>query len=331
MTEVTLLNKKTAFSKEGPSYFFKIILLGALGAISAFGFGWALRLFFYSHGFGIIGWVVALAGIFLILFLLQSIFIGDGGKSALIVFIESVALSLVFLMDSYYIFPVILAVFFILWWARYSGRVVLNNTLKADFWHLSRAILPKAIMAIALIVSVFSPVYLKAKASGFPFSPGLFEGVVASSKGIIQQFFPEVDPNSSIDQIAQKIAEKQVAQTPGVNNLPNAFKEQIIKQSSSAFFAQISDFIGAPVDPNLNPAQVLYEYAKNKFLQLSADAKNLIFIIIGALIFISIETLSLPIRLVITFFGFLFFKFLLLIGFAKISIEEKPKEVIIME
>lgn len=331
MTEVTLLNKKFAFQKESPSYLIKIILIGLLSFGSAVSFGWLLKSFFYSQDFGDLIWISVYAGAFLVFFVLQTIFVLDAGKSVLFILIESIALSIVFLSNSYYIIPVVLITFFILWWARHSGKVILENTLKIDFWHISRVVLPKAIMAVVLVVSIFSPMYLKSKNSNFPFHPSFFDSVISSSKGLIQKFFPEIDPDSSIDQIARKIAESQISQSPEANILPKAYKEQIIKQSSSALYEQISSFLGIVVDPKLKPSQILYEGLKSRFIQFSNNTKNLIFILIGALIFISIETFSIPIRIVVSVIGFLIFKFLITIGFAKVSVEERPKEVIIME
>lgn len=329
MLESTLIDKRASLQRENSNYFVKLILMGLLSAATAFIFSWQLDLLLHSDGSDLFVSTTIFAGLFLIIFLLQSIFIRDRSQAAFWMLIDSAALTAVFIVKSYYAVLVLVLICLILYWAKYSGDKVAKNNLRLDFWQVSRTVLPKAIIAIALVAGIFSPIYLKTS-SALPFSSGIFETILASSGGIVGKFFPGVDPNSSISKITRSIAENQISQMPEVNILPQAYKDQLIKTGSNELYNQISGFLGIAINPSLKLSDALFEAAKEKFMALPDSAKNLIFILIGALIFAVIETLSLPIRIIISAIAFVFFKILIYSGFAKISHEDAIKEIIII-
>ena len=80
----------------------------------------------------------------------------------------------------------------------------------------------------------------------------------------------------------------------------------------------------------MNIPDSLYQIAREKFLNLSERGKQIVFAIIGLLIFLTIEAISWPLRSVISILTFVIYEILLAIGFARISLEQRSKETIIV-
>lgn len=329
MTEIQLLNKIRPAEKSG-TVTLKIIILWVFGVITAFLFGWFLKDFFSSNNSSSLLISVIFAVVFLAIFLLQSFFVSEKGASAFIIFLESIAITLPFIGKSLVILSFSLAIFSILYIANSRGRNEIENSLKINFWGVSKAILPKSIIAVSLLFGALTPLYLSSSGEkGLPISPFLFKEIISSGNFLFNKFFPGFTTFSTIEEIATKTAITKLNQVPDARLLSDSVKQQFIQQVISDFYQAISSYASFKVDPKLTVSDAFYEFAKEKFLKLSDQQKITVYAIFGILLFFSIEAVSWPIRIIISATAFIVFEILLALGFAQIVFEEKSKEIII--
>lgn len=330
MTEIQLLDRKTSL-KHPESISIKIIILWILGIATAFAFGWFLKDFFRTTDLNALLRIGVLGLVFSIIFLLQTFFTRQNSASAFILVLESLAMVITFITESLVILSFSAVIFAVLYWGNYNGRKVLENNMKISFWETSRAVLPKAIAAFALLFGGLMPFYLTAAdQSKFPVSPFLFHEVMSSGDFIINKFLPGFTASSTFEEIAVKTSEQSLSQLPGAENLSKTARQQVISRSVSEFYNRISALFGIKINPKLNIPDSLYQVAKTKFLELSDRGKQIVFAIIGLLIFLTIEAISWPLRLAISVLTFVIYEILLATGFAGISFEQRSKETIII-
>ncbi len=329
--EVQPLSKKIAFEKITTGSVGKFTALLILGIGFAFSFAWFLELFSKSGDWNHLIFSALSAILFLIIYLFQSFFVKINSKLAFMVFIESLAMAAIFIDKLFLLLPLVLIIFLVLYYGNYSGKKDLENRLKINFRGISKIVLPKGIVVIALMFGVVISLSLRSDARKFPLSPGVFKEIFSVTNPIIQKFLPGIDLSSSFEKIAKTTAEKKIGEIPGAQNLPKAAKQQMINQSLNDFYKSISDFIGAQIDPKQSISDSLYGAIKEKFFKLSESAKDLIFVLIGVLILVSIESIALPIRLFVSFLAFIVYEILLASNFFRISFEDKTKEVILID
>ncbi|MDI6717578.1 MAG: hypothetical protein QMD86_00795 [Patescibacteria group bacterium] len=329
--ETDLISHKNVFGGNGSnSSALKIISLWFFGILSAGLFSWFLNQSLKSGdwNFALYG---ALSGIFfLIVFLFQVFFTKENKKAAFVIFLESMAI-ISFIADILMYFLFFFAFLFLCLYFGYSaGRKIIDNNLKISFWNVSKAVLPKGVLAISLAISITIPSFLNGSKQDFPLPFSIFENIVKSGEIIIQNFFPGVSPSMTFEEAARKAAEAKINELPEARFLSAREKQVIVNQAALGFYKQFSDYFGMSINEKSTISKWIYDIIKEKFLNLSGQSKNFVFLLIGALIFIFIETLSLPIRLVISFFAFILYEIMLALGFVKVQLEDKSKEVLIV-
>lgn len=332
MEEQHLINSKGFSLDKSEIFNLKIISLWIISAAFAFLTSWFLKsaLETKNSQFYLLSAFASL--MFLAFFILETLFISRKETVILVIFLDSLALCVLFISYTVPILILAALIFIILFYGNLRGEKILNNSLKFSFWEFSRVVLPKGILALSLFFSVIIPVSLKSgNNNGFPLPNSFFEGIIKSSQGIAGKILPGVDLTSSIGIAASQIAEMNINKIPETQILPPKMKKQLISKAAEDFYGQISNFLGFEVNPNLTFSQAIYQAAKEKFFALSNEMRNWVFIIIGLLLFLSIEGVSLPIRWIISLFGFIVYQIMLATGFARISVENTLKEVIIVD
>ncbi|MEK7658015.1 MAG: hypothetical protein AAB366_02385 [Patescibacteria group bacterium] len=307
----------------------KIAVLAVLGVISFFLFGYFLKLYFLGGDLNFFWLSLGSLSVYLIVFLFQLLFIKSLKRINLIIFFESAALLAGFydqfnrtiLMGAFIIFLFLL-------WSNYNGIRQLRDTIKVNFWRLSKAILPKAIAAAALFGSI---VYMSVNGGDFFLSQTAFDEILKPSVLIVQKFVPDFSFSLSLNELAVNLAEKQISEAPQAQFLPKSVKTQLVAQSAKELENKFSNILGAPIDPKLKISETIYETLKNKFLSLPENIKYLVLLAAGMIIFLTVESFALPFRLIISFIGFIIYEILLAVGFATIVLEGKNKEIIILK
>lgn len=268
---------------------------------------------------------------FLVIFTLQTFFIRSTNYFALAFFLESVALLGFFLTLTVPVIILFVVTYILLFSASYSGRSVLDNMLKIDFWNISKLIVPKGIIVITLLVSVFIPLYLQEHRDTLPLSLSTFDKVLASSNVFVQRFYKDFDPSKSVEEVARSTTEQQLASMPEAQALSSGQKAVVVKEGMKGFYSKIFDYTGVSINPKDPVSKAAYSVLEKKFGALKDEAKLWLFIIVGSLIFVSIASIMMPIRIIVGLLAYFFYEIMLALGFARVTIEEKPKETIILD
>lgn len=312
----------------------KIIALAALGIIFSFSFGYFLKLFILESRLDFLLFSFSSFLFFLATFLLGAFFIKSGSRASQIIFLESLAFLAAFYDRlSTNIAIGALAGFLILLWANYSGRLELENMMKIRFWRVGKKVLPKAIAALALFISV---VYVGVGGIGgkeFLISQSVFEKIISPviDMKIVQNFLPGFNLSLPVGKLIKNLAGNQIEQNPQMKLLPSALKKQLVDQAAKELEDKFSDFIGAPVDPKIKTSEALYQATVKKFLELPENIKTFIPVGVGALIFLSIISLTLPIRWLVSVLAYLVYEICLALGFGVIMLEGRSREIIILK
>ncbi|MEK9168372.1 MAG: hypothetical protein AAB698_01045 [Patescibacteria group bacterium] len=312
----------------------KIIVLAVLGIISSFIFGYFLKLFILESRpvFLLVSFLSLL--FFSAVFLLGVFFIKSRTRISQIIFLESLAFSAMFYDKLSITLAVgVLAGFLILLWANYSGRLELENTVKIKFWRIGKKVLPKAIAASALFVGIAYVGAVGAGGKEFFISQSAFEKIISPviNMKIVQNFLPGFNLSLPVGELAKNLAVNQIEQNSQLKLLPANVKNQLINQSAEELEDKFSDFIGAPVNPKTGTLETLYRAIVKKFSELPENIKAVIPAGVAVLIFLTIISLALPIRWLVTLLAYFIYEICLALGFSDIMLEGKSREIIILK
>ena len=311
-----------------------LIKIGALtfvGVLFALGFSWFFRSFLLGSEWGQLIWSMACAIGYLVVFTLQTFFIRANTHFAVAFLLQCIALLGFFITITTPVMILFAVVYALLLSASFGGRKILENTLKIDFWNISKLIVPKGIIALTLLISVFIPLHLQANKDVLPLSIATFDKVLVSSNVFVKRFYQDYDPSNSVEEIARTTTEQQLAAIPQAQNLKPVEREILIKRAMNDFYEQIFSYTGVTINPKDPFSKAAYGILEEKFNGLKDEAKLWIYIIFGSIIFISIASIMLPIRILVGLLAFFFYETLLALGFAHVTIESRPKETIILD
>ncbi len=313
----------------------KIAVLAVFNVVSLSAFGYFFKLFFQGGKENLLLISGLSAIIFLIFFTLQTLFIKSLKISSLIIFLSCVGLAAIFydIANSAILMGVAL-VFLALFSGNLNGVRELKNSLKISFWKISKTVLPKAVAAIFLFISIIYIYGNSGTNGGFFISQQNFEKIILSPSIIVaQKFYPEIKPSLTINELAVNLAKKQIEESPELNILPSTVKKIMVNQAAGELEIQIKGFLSIPesAGKKLTISEAIYETLKDKFNAFPENIKSLILIGVVLTLFLTLEVLALPIRLIISFLAFIIYEILLAIGFANVELEGRSKEIIILK
>ncbi len=310
----------------------KLGIFCLVSALFAFLFSWYLEVAVNSRDLTAFVYSAVFAVLFLVLYLLESLFIEDETEVGLINFAQALAMTAPLFVGNFY-WPAaafIFIVFFVLVYGNRSGAKWISNSLRINFNQISRLVLPKGILAVSLVIAAAVPLSYRQKNSDFFIPQIFFESAFSSASGIIGQWVPDFNSSVTLEEWARHSAENTINSQANSKALPPAVKESLIKESSKELYKKISDLVGAPVNPKLTLPSFIYEAAKGKFFGLSQPVKDIIYAVFGAIIFLSIESMAFILRGVIAFLAFIVYQILLMSNFSHIQIVDRPKEKVIV-
>jgi hypothetical protein len=328
---MNLTDNKSNIDTLGVGGLIKTIVLIVVGAAFALGFSWFFRTFLLGGEWMQLVWSSACAIGFLVVFTLQTFFIRATSLFALAFFLQSVALLGFFITLTIPVIALFCVAYGLLFSASYAGRKVLENSLKIDFWNISKLIVPKGIIVITLLISVFIPLYLQAHRDTLPLSLATFDKVLSSSNVFVQRFYKDFDPSKSVEEIARTATEQQLAAMPQAQTLKPNEKALVVKAGMKEFYTRLFGYTGVQINPKDSVSKTLYGVLEKKFGALKDEAKLWVFIIVGSIVFISIASIMMPIRIVVALLAYFCYEVMVALGFARITIEQKSKETIILD
>lgn len=323
MKDKGLLNKTTDEVEVDRSVA-KIVILAAIAIIFSFAFGYFLKAFIV-HGqwnFLLISFFIALG--FLTFFLLEVFFIKAFRIVSFIIFLQTLAILAPFYdhLSKTVAFGTLIS-FLIFLLGIYIGRAELDNMLKIKFWRISKKTLPKAITGLALFSSIVYVGISGFEQKQFFISQNNFEKIM--------KFVPGFDFSLPVETLIKNFAIKQVESNAQFELLPESMKKKLIDQSVKDLEKEISDFVGIPLNLKLKASEVLYQVIVEKYTKLPENVKLFTPAAIGLIIFLTIVSLSWPIRLIVTTVAFLIYEICLALGFGTIIMEGRSREIIVLK
>jgi len=186
---------------------------------------------------------------------------------------------------------------------------------------------------LALLISIISVGFFSFEENGFFISEPTFEKIISpfAGLGIIQSFLPGFDLSLSVDALIKNITTNQIEGNSQLKILASSAKKELINQTVKDFESKISDYTGVSLNPQIKTSQAIYEIMVTKVSQLPANVKSFIPIGVAIIIFLSIISLSWPIRMIVSIPAYLIFEICLALGFSTIITEGKSGEVIILK
>ncbi len=333
MNGQNLLNKNIDEVKVDKSIS-KIVALAAIGIIFSFFFGYFLKLFILNGQFNFLLFSFVSASGFLVFFFLDVFFIKAFWRANLVIFLESLALLAAFYNQlSITIEIAVLLTFLIFLWGNYAGRQELENILKIKFWQISKKVFPKAIVGLALFISVIYISIVDTEKKEFFISQSTFETIISliTKTKIIQGFLPSFDLSLTTDELINNLASSQIEQNPQSKLLTESDKKQLINQTTKELEKKISEFVGSSLNLKIRAYDAFYEVMTKEFNKLPDSIKPVVPIGIATIIFLVIISLALPIRWLITFLTFILYEIFLAVGFSTIMLEGRSREIILLK
>lgn len=312
------------FVAQVDSYRLKISILGAAALLLAIVFGYTFSVFTTGASYFYLLTASVAALLFLVVFLLQTILVSDHKTVALLIFLETLGMSLPLLRrPSIWLLPVSLTVFLLLYWSYLGGRYGLTNMLKISFIKLRYYVLTIAAAAIVLfMVSNYLILFgqqpsVSEKAVNFIARPLL---------PLIGRFLPDFSFDKSVaavfELVTYRVYEKEI------NQLPLPEQSQFIKSTVLELKKSVDKAtdIRLGLDENIIAAS---HRVINALLARSLERlRGTALFVFGLLLFLVVSSGTYFINLLVSFLAWLIFKLLLAKGLVYTTFKNIKQEII---
>lgn len=321
----------------------KIFSLGILGVILGFLTFFFLRNLITSSGFSNIWLILGLAWVFLVVIVLEVIFInrffvlgwwvvaqGLTPAVAFYPFIFPTFYHLVGIASLLFLFFVFLGV--------HRGFRTADNSLKINFFTTARQIVPKVAVGFLIFTAIFSYFYFfQLENFSDETASYLFNKILESALPIVQIWFPGISFDMSVEKALATISETQIRKSSleflkqgiKLEELPPSVRERLINEAvnqAKSFFEKI----GGEIKQGQTVKEYLFDAIKGRVVGLSPMVRLLLQIGVIVLLFFILKGIVFFLYIPIEFTAFVFYKLLVLIGFANVAIEKINREVIVL-
>jgi len=312
----------------------KIILIGFFIIAACFGFAYFLNLFFKTLQFGFLLLGLALAVLALILIILSVFYIKSFNKLAAITFLSALLSLAVFYPDfSNLIIISAFVLFIFLLLAYYRGFKLINNLIQLRFFLVASSILPKALTAFVIFaIIVFFNYYFDIK--NYKFNEALnkifITNFIKITEPIFKIFLDDFSFQSSGDEVIKAIVKKRINNLiPDFDRLLPAVKEKVFNEAFIEFKKNLEKDLG-PIEGTKPVSEILFSVVKGYLDNLSENGKLIFAVGFSLFLFFVIKGIAFFFYWLIELMAFVLFKFLIVVGFAYISLENKSREFVIL-
>ncbi len=279
-----------------------------------------------SKGLIFVGTLVA--GIFLVCFSLQIIFLGNRYHLFLAVIINSLALALFFYQAfSFYFIVALLILIGFLYLSVRRGRSEMENLMKVSIFRIVRASIGYGLTA--LIIFLGAALILN---SQFSFTREKVDKLVdATLTPLAKRYVPDFSPEMKMETFLTKLAERNLVANKGFQALSASLKKEAIGQSVVELQRQIEGSLGAKLQLNQSVAENIYQVLLIKVGSLTPVAKLYWSLLLVGLIWLTIKSVEFLIYLPFAILVFIVYELLLALDFAKVEFEPRSKEVVLLK
>lgn len=278
------------------------------------------------------------AGLFLLVFLvlgiLNSFFIKSYKKIAVLAVVATILLGTPF-YDLLY--PGVswfllggLGVFLVLFLAAFKrARLVINNSLKIQFFNTATRFLSVAVTAVLLFISTTAfVVYFEKGRGGADLAKRLTLAAVQSSDALVKIWWPDFSSGAATEDFIRLLAEEQISRSGlGVNQLAGQTQvlDEAVRQISQNLEKSLGEFSAkAPL------GETIYGGLANYFKGLSENTQLIFGAGVILLLFLTLKGAAALLYGPVAFFAHLLFRILLAIRFSHIGAETRNREFVIV-
>jgi len=327
----------------------KIILLALLGAgLSVLSVKLFLNFLLNVQGVFFFLWLAA-AVAFLVVILLQTIFIKSKMKLVGVMFFQGIVPLVLFVDQLYPVTSVLLMVgagFFTLFLVlgSYKGWRFLGESLTIRFSFMAKIVLPKVVMGmIFLLLSVLYIQYFELNKFTDTLGESIVSETLIASEPVVKLWFPNISFNQSVKSFFESVAEAQLrsirvetTRSDGVRvsvefkTLTDEMKKQIIVDAGEKVRMAFEEKSASPFSPDTSMKSAIF-LATKKYVQSNSEKMGNLFPAIVLLVaFFTFKGIFSLIHWLISLIAFLIYKFLVAVGFAYINLESRSREFILL-
>lgn len=286
---------------------------------------------------------------FLVVILLQTIFIKSKIKLVGIMFLEGIIPLVLFTDQLYPVMSVPLMVgtgFFALFLVlgSYKGWRFLGESLTIRFSFMAKIVLPKVVMGmIFLLLSVLYIQYFELNKFTDTLGESIVSETLIASEPVVKLWFPNVNFNQSVRSFFESVAEAQLrnirvetTRSDGARvsaefkTLTDEMKKQIIIDAGEKVRMVFEEKSSSSFSPDA-PIKNAVFLAIKKYIQNNSEKMGSLFPIIVVIIaFFTFKGIFSLIHWLISLIAFLVYKFLVAVGFAYINLESRSREFILL-
>ncbi len=317
-----LVDQVTVLEREGPSLFWKLLLLDFLVLCSAAWFGFSSMRYLVE---GSSGWFVLIAFLFWsAASVLEDFLQKKIPRRLLVILIETLLLVGFFFT---YAWQVLIVTGFVivccLAWGYFSARRELRDSIQIRFFTASSGVIGKVITAaLILLVAMYASISM---ASGSFFIPQSgFDAFFSRASIVAGVFFPGVPINGSFNDFAQTFAQNQLKTEPAYEKLSSAEQQQALTDAT----AQVTASFTPTPTPNESTSDVFYSYFAGLSSRLQDQFGDIFVLVWGLILFLILRSIGIIVVWIAQFFTLIFYEFFLAIGFMKITEATETKETI---
>lgn len=307
----------------------KLIGIGIVNTLAAALLGLALKSVIANGGLTA-GNILAVVGtnlLFLSLFLMQVLFIKSLKIQSMVVGAETFALIAPFLLSwSWSLILGIALLFAFLLRAAKRGMNEMDNQIKVEFFPIEKHTLPSAVTALSIFVSIL---YVSVSGIGASFiSKDAFRVLLKPADPVIQALLvKDFSVDMTVVKFAEVLSAKQFGDT--FTKLPVAAKSQALTEVVNQLHAQMAAY-GVTFKNSDSINDVFYAFAENKFDLIPKNYRSSIPFVVFFLTYFTVKGLGSLLRWLVSTPAYVLYQFLLSVGFARIGVESRNREIIIV-
>jgi len=266
--------------------------------------------------------------IFLVIFILQNLFIKGFDKLFFAILLESIAFALPFYQNFSGLFVIAVFVLTVLLFkASFDSRKELEATMKIRFFRVSRLSLNLVAPALVLFIIVM-----------FVMKGGLFseEGVnilLRPLTPLVMRYYPTFSPSVPMRELLNNIVVSNLGdkEVQDLNKLPLWAQNQLITKSVDQLTEKVEDIIGSKIDLGKPISANIYDTLRFKYIDLTPSSKVFLWSVSLILIYSLVRSFIPFIHAPIALLAFIVYEILLAFNFAVVQLESRSREVIILK
>lgn len=270
--------------------------------------------------------VVAMIGL-LVCMMLQSLLIANRALLALATGLQGIALIIALFWNmppSAITVMLLLLGLALLIYAAWGGGAYQDRVLSISVRELGMALLPMAITAIALVTTIRYVVPITG--NDFAISEKGIVGLLKPGEAIVGAFAPNFSFNMTLgDFVRANTGLLFAGQLAGV---PESQKRELIAQAEVQFAQTIRQALNIAVGPKTALIDIVQQGINDQLQKIPKEWRGWVWIGFGVLVFLTIKGLASLLGAPVVWITWLVYQLLLLMGFARISYEEKQKEIV---